>query len=76
LAAPEKRSGNVAAELHGHIAVVGYREKHEPRAARPMDAKTAQREVAHDPPGDAHPDADPEPRAQGDATAAQRACRQ
>jgi hypothetical protein len=76
LAAPDERSRDAVAELDGHVAAVRDRNEQQPRSASPLDAKTAEGEVAHDAPGHDHPDADPEAHLHLDATAAQRACRQ
>jgi hypothetical protein len=72
-AAPEQRSRDAAAELHSHVAAIRDRDEQEPRAAPLVDAKAAERELAHDAPGHDHPDADPKAHLHIDATTAQRA---
>jgi hypothetical protein len=74
-AVADQRSCDLATELHGYVPAVGDRDEHHPCAACPPDAKTAQREVADDPPGDAHLHTDAEPQPHRDAAAALRACR-
>jgi len=73
---PEQQRSDAAAELDGHVAAVRDRDEHEPRAARSVDAKAAECDVAHDAPRHGHPDADPKAHLHIDATTAQRACRQ
>ena len=74
--APDEQGSDAAAELHGHVAAVRDRNEHEPGIATAMNAKTAQVDAAHDPPGHDHPDADPKAQLHIDAITAQRACRQ
>lgn len=76
LAAADQRCCDVATESHGHVAAVRHRDEEKPRVALSVDAKPAQREVAHDAPGHDHPDADPKAHLHVDATAAQWARRQ
>jgi hypothetical protein len=66
----------VAAELDGHVAVVRDRNEHEPRFTLPTDAKSTQRDVAHDAPRHEHLDPDAETQLHVDATTAERARRQ
>ena len=76
LTASQQQRSDTVAELDGHVAAVRDRNEQQPRSASPLDAKTAEGEVAHDAPGHDHPDADSEAHLHLDATAAQRACRQ
>jgi hypothetical protein len=74
LTASDQQRSDAIAKVHGHVAAVRDRDEHEPRAARPVDAKSAQRKVSHDAPGHDHPDADAEAQLHIDATTAERAC--
>ena len=76
LSASQQQRSDAAAELDGHVAAVRDRNEQQPRSASPLDAKTAEGEVAHDAPGHDHPDADPKAHLHVDTTATQWARRQ